>query len=67
MQKSTIFPEIKKASTNCFILLLGTLCLWCQPPLDFENGALSLHSGDMGWRLEQIPGQCWGLDSLNPI
>lgn len=67
MQKSTIFPEIKKASLNCYILLLGTLPLCCQPPLDFEEGVLSLYAGDMGWRLEQIPAQCWGVDSLNPI
>ncbi len=66
MQKSTIFPEIKKASINCLILLLGTACLWCQTSQDFEDGDLTF-TGSMGWRMEQIPDQHWGLDSLNPI
>jgi len=35
--------------------------------VDFENGLLEIHPGDMGWRIEQQAQNAWGLDSLEPI
>ncbi len=67
MQKSTIFPEIKKACLNCLILLLGPLYMWCQSPLGFEDGLVQIYPDEMGWRVAQLPPDRWGVDSLNPI
>lgn len=67
MQKSTIFPEIKKGYLKCFILLLLPLNLWSQTGLGFEDKKIQVGPGDMGWRVEQFPQQRWEVDSLNPI
>jgi len=41
--------------------------MWCQSPLDFEDGLLPLYSGEMGWSVEQFPLHHWGVDSLNHL
>lgn len=67
MQKSAIFPEIKKRNLISFILLLVNLYLRAQNPLGFEAGLDQIDPGAMAWRVEEYPPDRWGVDSLNPI
>lgn len=67
MQKSTLFPEIKKGCIFCFILLLAGLNLWAQNAVGFEDARVQVLPGDMGWLVEESPPRRWEVDSLNPI
>jgi len=67
MQKSTIFPEIKTGCWICFLLLLASPDISCQLAGGFEDGVLSIASGSAGGKMEQMPPERWGIDSLHPI
>ena len=67
MQKSTIFPEIKKRYINCYMLLCVSLAMRSQSPVGFEDASVLVDPGAVGWRIEQQPENRWGLDSLDPI